>query len=288
MTDGLTQLHYGLSGTPGGDPPLPRDAITERRAGLSWMPGGFADGPASAWITDQRFGLTFVRFEDSGTIPVWVFFSPFLNQSDDDEDSTMLRNVAEQPVRAQLINLSTGLPFSGTVTVYVTGDDAGQILGTVGSGEATAEGNGLFTYLPSDAETDFDQVSYTFVGDGAIPVSRHFNPRPVSDTGLVMKLGMNVTNELGSAVQCFCWLEQNGQPVELGDEDTCVFDCFEYGSDISKFGGPTGTISPSDNGDFETEIEEPNFQSGTSYQLTATVVYQGQTYHGRDRFPMVG
>jgi hypothetical protein len=83
----------------------------------------------------------------------------------------MTRNTAGQSVGAQMINAITGGAFVGTVTVYVTGDAGTQAIGSVGSGLATSEGNGFYTYLPSQAETNYAVVAFTFVGTGAVPAT---------------------------------------------------------------------------------------------------------------------
>ena len=83
----------------------------------------------------------------------------------------MKRNTAGQKIGAQLITAADGSAFSGAVTVYVTKDAGVQTIGSVGSGAATSEGNGYYTYAPSQSETDGDLLAYTFVGTGAIPVT---------------------------------------------------------------------------------------------------------------------
>ena len=83
----------------------------------------------------------------------------------------MKRNTAGQKIGAQVITAADGTAFSGSVTVYVTKDAGTQVIGSVGSGAATDEGNGYYTYAPSQAETDGDLLAYTFVGSGAIPVT---------------------------------------------------------------------------------------------------------------------
>ena len=83
----------------------------------------------------------------------------------------MKRNTAGQKIGAQLITAADGSAFSGAVTVYVTKDAGVQTIGSVGSGAATSEGNGYYTYAPSQSETDGDLLAYTFVGAGAIPVT---------------------------------------------------------------------------------------------------------------------
>jgi len=83
----------------------------------------------------------------------------------------MLRNVAGQAIGSQVLNLTTGQAFTGVVTVYVTGDGGTQGIGVVGGGLATAEGNGYYTYTPSQPETNYHLVAFTFVGVGAIPAT---------------------------------------------------------------------------------------------------------------------
>jgi hypothetical protein len=81
----------------------------------------------------------------------------------------MRRNIAGQAIGAQLINKTDGsAATTGTTTVYVTGDAGTQIVGSVGSGVCVHEGNGYWTYGPATNETDFDQVSFTFVNSLAI------------------------------------------------------------------------------------------------------------------------
>jgi len=83
----------------------------------------------------------------------------------------MKRNVAGQKIGAQIVSATDGSAFTGAVTVYVTKDAGVQTIGSVGSGAATSEGNGYYTYAPSQSETDGDLLAYTFVGSGAIPVT---------------------------------------------------------------------------------------------------------------------
>lgn len=83
----------------------------------------------------------------------------------------MRKNVASQKIGAQLVSSSDGSAFTGTVTVYVTGDAGTQALGATGSGVCTHEGNGYHTYAPSQGETNYDLIAFTFTGTGAIPVT---------------------------------------------------------------------------------------------------------------------
>lgn len=61
-----------------------------------------------------------------------------------------------------------GTNFTGTVTIYVTGDSGTQTIGSVGSGICTHEGRGYHSYAPAQAETNFNHIAFTFEGTGAI------------------------------------------------------------------------------------------------------------------------
>jgi hypothetical protein len=83
----------------------------------------------------------------------------------------MKRNVASQVIGVQMITAADGTLFTGTTTVYVTGDAGTQTIGSVGSGVCTSEGRGLHTYAPAQAETNYDHIAFTFTGTGAIPAT---------------------------------------------------------------------------------------------------------------------
>lgn len=83
----------------------------------------------------------------------------------------MKKNVAGQKIGCQMVNATDGSAFTGSVTVYVTGDAGTQAVGSVGSGACTHEGNGYHTYAPAQAETNYDLMAFTFVGTGAIPAT---------------------------------------------------------------------------------------------------------------------
>tara|TARA_R110000772_G_C13310276_1_gene440143 strand:- start:3819 stop:4661 length:843 start_codon:yes stop_codon:yes gene_type:complete len=83
----------------------------------------------------------------------------------------MKKNVATQDIGAQMIIASSGEAFAGTTTVYVTGDGGTQALGGTASGVCTSEGNGYFSYVPTQAETNYDHIAFTFIGTLAIPAT---------------------------------------------------------------------------------------------------------------------
>lgn len=88
----------------------------------------------------------------------------------------MKRNTAGQFIGAQLVSATDGSAFTGTVTVYVTGDAGTQTIGSVGSGVCVSEGRGLHSYAPAQAETNFDHVAFTFTGTGAVPATVQVYP----------------------------------------------------------------------------------------------------------------
>jgi hypothetical protein len=101
----------------------------------------------------------------------------------------MQKNVGGQKIGAQLVSATDGSAFTGSVTVYVTGDAGTQAAGSVGSGACTHEGNGYHTYAPAQAETNYDLIAFTFVGTGAIPAT----------VQLYTKMDANVTTIAGTA-----------------------------------------------------------------------------------------
>jgi hypothetical protein len=86
----------------------------------------------------------------------------------------MKKNVASQTIGAQMVTAADGTAFTGTVTVVITGD-AGTQSASGGTGP-THEGNGYYSYLPTQAETNFDHVAFTFIGTGAVPATVQVYP----------------------------------------------------------------------------------------------------------------
>jgi hypothetical protein len=81
----------------------------------------------------------------------------------------MRKNTASQTIGAQLVSATDGSAVtSGTTTVYVTGDGGTQ---AAGAGTVAHEGNGYWSYAPTQAETNFDHVAFTFVNSSAIAVT---------------------------------------------------------------------------------------------------------------------
>jgi len=97
----------------------------------------------------------------------------------------MIRNLAGQTIGAELVNATTGAAFAGAVTVYVTIDAGVQAIGSVGGGACTLEGNGFYSYLPSQAETDGQHIAFTFTGTGAVPATVQVYPDTVAQAAVV-------------------------------------------------------------------------------------------------------
>jgi len=81
----------------------------------------------------------------------------------------MKKNVASQSVGIQMITISDGSNFTGTVTLAITKDNGTQT-GSAGTAPAH-EGNGYHSYSPTQAETNADHIAFTFSGTGAITSS---------------------------------------------------------------------------------------------------------------------
>jgi hypothetical protein len=109
----------------------------------------------------------------------------------------MKKNVASQVVGAQMVAAADGSAFTSAVTVSVTGDGGVQATGSVGSGACTHEGNGFHTYVPAQAETNYDHVAFTFTGTGAIPATVQIYtsfPQTGDSFGLIGASGSGLTS----------------------------------------------------------------------------------------------
>lgn len=117
----------------------------------------------------------------------------------DTESRIMQKNVASQLITVQMTTATDGSDFSGTVTVYVTGDNGTQTIGGTSSGVCVSKGRGLYTYIPTQAETNYNVIDFTFAGTGAITISREVSTS--CDANLISLLG-NPTAAAGLADAC--------------------------------------------------------------------------------------
>jgi hypothetical protein len=92
----------------------------------------------------------------------------------------MRKNTASQTVCAQLNSTTNGSAVTtGTTTVYVLGDGGTQ--GT-GGGTVAHEGQGCWSYVPTQAETNYTHVAYTFVNTSAISQTINVYPEEYNAT----------------------------------------------------------------------------------------------------------
>lgn len=88
----------------------------------------------------------------------------------------MIKNSTNQVVVAQLNSVADGSAVTtGTTTVYVTGDGGIQ---ASGSGQINHAGNGCWRYIPTQGETNYSHVAYTFVNTSAVNVTVQIYPQP--------------------------------------------------------------------------------------------------------------
>lgn len=131
------------------------------------------DGTSKLLLQNGTDRLLLQATDAGGFQTVWT--------EEDDEDGeadvAMQKNVAGQKVGRQMVSATDGSAFTGAVTVYVTGDAGTQAIGSVGSGACTHEGNGYHTYAPSQAETNYDLIAFTFIGTGAVPRTKEVSTR---------------------------------------------------------------------------------------------------------------
>jgi hypothetical protein len=106
----------------------------------------------------------------------------------------MRKNVASQVVCAQLTSKTDGSAVTaGTTTVYVTGDGGTQ---ASGGGTVTHEGQGCWSYVPTQAETNYNHVAFTFVNTSAVSVTVNVYTVGFDPHG---QIPANVTHYGGSA-----------------------------------------------------------------------------------------
>lgn len=92
----------------------------------------------------------------------------------------MRKNVASQVICAQLNATADGSAVTtGTTTVYVLGDGGTQ---GSGSGTVTHEGQGCWSYVPTQAETNYNHVAFTFVNSSAITQTVNVYPQVYDGT----------------------------------------------------------------------------------------------------------
>lgn len=120
----------------------------------------------------------------------------------------MFKNVANQSVKAQLNSSAGAAVTSGTTNVFVTGNNGAQ---SAGGGTVTHRGNGCWDYQPTQAETNFDNVGFTFVNASAVTVTEDLYPVDTA-TNTIASAGISTVAE--------SWTELNGANVSGDYTDT--------------------------------------------------------------------
>ena len=113
----------------------------------------------------------------------------------------MRKNVASQVVAGQVNSRVDGSPLTSAAVIFVTGDGGAQ---GAGGGTLVHEGNGCWSYVPTQAETNFNHVAFTFGHATGVyntvnvyPVA--FDPYDVVDLGLT-NLDAAITTRLAPTV----------------------------------------------------------------------------------------
>jgi hypothetical protein len=113
----------------------------------------------------------------------------------------MRKNVASQVVAGQVNSRVDGSPLTSAAVILVTGDGGAQ---GAGAGTLVHEGNGCWSYVPTQAETNFNHVAFTFGHATGVyntvnvyPVA--FDPYDVVDLGLT-NLDAAITTRLAPTV----------------------------------------------------------------------------------------
>jgi len=83
----------------------------------------------------------------------------------------MRKNVSSQRIGAEMVWASSGTIFTTSTLVYVKGDASSQNLGATSSGVAVYVGQGYHEYVPTQAETNYDHIAFTFTTTNALSVT---------------------------------------------------------------------------------------------------------------------
>jgi len=148
-------------------------AVTDGGAGgdidiAGFAPGGGAGGTNGFSAQPGANGRIQIDWVDPSSSLPCAYVPPTKSFGPNGDLHEMLKNATGQKIGAQMITAADGSDFTGSVTVYVTGDAGTQAAGSVGSGACTHEGNGYHTYAPSQAETNYDLIGFTFKAATAI------------------------------------------------------------------------------------------------------------------------
>jgi hypothetical protein len=137
----------------------------------------------------------------------------------------MIRNQAGQVARLEVMSLA-GAPFTGAVTAYVQVDTATQAIGSVGAGVMALQGNGVYLYLPSQAETNGASIEVTGIGAGAAPASKTYETITLAQAqALQTATGPGVRYVLGVIANALFGLNiyHANEPIKVADSTLALF-----------------------------------------------------------------
>lgn len=129
----------------------------------------------------------------------------------------MRKNVAGQVVCAQMNARADGAPITSGVSVLVLGDGGAQ---GAGGGTLAHEGNGAWSYAPTQAETNFAHVAFTFAH--ASGVNQTVQVYPVAyDPGDAAGLGLSrVDAAIGSRLAAASYTAPDNATIASIQSDT--------------------------------------------------------------------
>ena len=175
---------------------------------------------------------------------------------------SLKKNVSGQVIGCQMISTAinaTGLAFTGAVMVYVTGD-GGTMAAAAGAASATHEGFGFHTYAPTQGETNYSHVAFTFATTNASPhtVQVYTSFPQTGDAYVGVTAHATAITSLVSTVAPAVW----ATPVETGVSAIQTMRLINAAHAGKASGMDTGTVVIRDINDSKTRISATTDASG--------------------------
>lgn len=110
----------------------------------------------------------------------------------------MQKNVVGQFVCMSLTAIADGSAVTtGTTTVYIVSDNGTQ---STGAGTVTHKGNGSWAYSPTQAETNYNAIAFTFVNSLAVSQTVNVATTPAGFSGFVSPDNADIVTALADLV----------------------------------------------------------------------------------------
>jgi len=129
----------------------------------------------------------------------------------DTKEYDVLKNVPNQVIGVQMTNVLDGTEFKGQVDIHMSNDGANIVNGEVNFGACVHRGDGYHNYFPSQAETNYDHIAFSFSGNGAITAV--VQVYTTSATAFTLTLGATIPLALGEVTGLT-------EPLVIGDDYT--------------------------------------------------------------------